>query len=142
MPQPFASWDDFLAAQLVSVHDDSIRQEGSLAAATCGKRNAANIRHPFSRAMPFLSGWLNMPKTPQAGDNDMPMVAAPMATASQLMVASPGHEDQGIFVMPGGQSGHLLSPFYGAGHGDWLAGKPGILLAGEAAHTLRFVPAS
>lgn len=142
LPQPFTSWDDFLAAQLASVHDDLIKQEGSLAAATWGKRNTTNFRHPFSRAMPFLSGWLNMPKTPQAGDNHMPMVAAPTFGASERMVVSPGHEDQGIFVMPGGQSGHPLSPFYGAGHSDWLAGKPGSLLAGETAHTLRFAPAN
>lgn len=142
LPQPFTSWDDFLAAQLASVHDDLVRQEGSLAAATWGKRNTTNFRHPFSRAMPFLSGWLNMPKTPQAGDNHMPMVAAPTFGASQRMVVSPGHEDRGIFVMPGGQSGHPLSPFYGAGHNDWLTGKPGSLLAGETAHTLRFAPAN
>jgi len=140
LPQPFASWDNFLAAQLASVHDDLIKQEGTLAQATWGKRNAANFRHPFARAMPFLSGWLNMPKSPQAGDNHMPMVASPTFGASQRMVVSPGHEDQAIFVMPSGQSGHPLSPFYGAGHGDWLGGKAGSLLAGETAHTLRFVP--
>ena len=90
--------------------------------------------------MPFLSRWLDMPQTPQAGDNHMPMVAAPAFGASQRMVVSPGHEDQGIFVMPGGQSGHPLSPFYGAGHIDWVAGKPGSLLAGPTAHTLKIVP--
>ena len=140
LPQPFASWDDFLAAQLANVFDDLIKQEGTLVQATWGKRNAANFRHPFARAMPFLSGWLNMPKSPQAGDNHMPMVAAPTFGASERMVVSPGHEDQGIFVMPGGQSGHPLSPFYGAGHGDWLAGKPGSLLAGETLYTLKFSP--
>jgi penicillin amidase len=140
LPQPFASWDDFLAAQLAHVNDDLIKQESALALATWGKRNTANFRHPFARAMPFLSGWLNMPKSPQAGDNHMPMVAAPTFGASQRMVVSPGHEDQGIFVMPSGQSGHPLSPFYGAGHRDWLDGKPGSLLAGEPVHTLKFVP--
>ncbi len=140
LPQPFASWDDFLAAQLANVHDDLTKQNASLADATWGQRNVTSIRHPFSRAMPFLSAWLDMPKTPLAGDNHMPRVAAPAFGASQRMVVSPGHEEQGIFVMPGGQSGHPLSPFYGAGHGDWLAGKPGSLLSGEATHTLRFVP--
>ena len=140
LPLPFPTWDDFLAAQLANVFDDLTRQNATLGDATWGKRNTANFRHPFSRVMPFLSGWLDMPKTPQAGDNHMPRVAAPTFGASERMVVSPGHEEQGIFVMPGGQSGHPLSPFYGAGHGDWLAGKPGSLLAGEATHTLRFVP--
>ena len=140
LPTPFATWDDFLTAQLVNVVDDLTKQNVPLNEATWGKRNTANIRHPFTHAMPFLSGLLNMPKSPQAGDNHMPMVAAPTFGASQRMVVSPGHEEQGIFVMPGGQSGHPLSPFYGAGHNDWLTGKPGSLLAGEAIHTLRFAP--
>ena len=140
LPQPFATWDDFLTAQLANVYDDLTKQEGALAEATWGKRNVANFRHPFSRAMPLLSSWLNMPKTPQAGDNHMPMVAAPTFGASQRMVVSPGHEDQGIFVMPGGQSGHPLSPFYGAGHRDWVTGKAGSLLAGEPIYTLKFLP--
>ena len=140
LPPPFASWDDFLAAQLANVYDDLIRQNVALSEATWGKRNTTNIRHPFTHAMPFLSNWLNMPNTPLAGDNHKPRVAAPAFGASQRMVVSPGHEEQGIFVMPGGQSGHPLSPFYGAGHNDWLTGKPGSLLAGEATHSLRFVP--
>ena len=140
LPQPFASWDDFLAAQLANVYDDLTKQSAALDEATWGKRNIANLRHPFTHAMPFLSDWLNMPKTPLAGDNHMPLVASPTFGASQRMVVSPGHEEQGIFVMPGGQSGHPLSPFYGAGHRDWLEGKPGSLLAGTATHTLRFTP--
>ena len=140
LPQPFASWDDFIATQLATVYDDLTRQNVALSEATWGKRNTTNIRHPFTRAMPFLSSWLNMPNTPLAGDNHMPMVSAPAFGASQRMVVSPGHEEQGIFVMPGGQSGHPLSPFYGAGHSDWLTGKAGSLLAGEATHTLRLLP--
>ena len=140
LPPRFTSWEDFLAAQLVNVYDDLTKTEKNLVDATWGKRNTSNFRHPFSRAMPFLSGWLDMPRTPQDGDNHMPRVASPTFGASQRMVVSPGHEEQGIFVMPGGQSGHPLSPFYGAGHQDWLTGKPGSLLAGETKHTLRFVP--
>lgn len=140
LPQAFKSWDDFLAAQLSNVAADLTKQNAPLEEATWGKRNTTNFRHPFSRAMPFLSRWLDMPQTPQAGDNHMPMVAAPTFGASQRMVVSPGHEELGIFVMPGGQSGHPLSPFYGAGHSEWVAGKPGSLLAGPTAHTLQFVP--
>ena len=28
------------------------------------------------------------------------------------MIVSPGHEQDGLFNMPCGQSGHFLSPFY------------------------------
>lgn len=140
LPKPHRDWDDFLAAQLAAVHDELVKQHGKIADATWGKRNIARIKHPFSRAMPFLSAVLDMPATPLAGDNNMPLVAAPTFGASQRMVVSPGHEEQAIFTMPGGQSGHPLSPFYGAGHDDWLQGKPTPLLAGETRHTLQLTP--
>lgn len=140
LPQPFRSWDEFLTAQLVFVHDELVQQSGSLAEATWGKRNAARIKHPFSRAMPFLSRFLDMPPTPQAGDNHMPRVASPTFGASQRLVVSPGREEHGILTVAGGQSGHPLSPFWGAGHADWLEGKQTPLLAGETRHTLRLAP--
>jgi penicillin amidase len=42
--------------------------------------------------------------------------------------------------MPGGQSGHPLSPFYRAGHAAWVRGEPTPFLPGEPAHVLRLVP--
>jgi penicillin amidase len=42
--------------------------------------------------------------------------------------------------MPGGQSGHPLSPYYGAGHEDWASGRPTPLLPGAAVETLRLLP--
>ena len=35
---------------------------------------------------------------------------------SERMVVSPGHEEKGLLVIPGGQSGHPLSPYYRADH--------------------------
>ena len=43
--------------------------------------------------------------------------------------------------MPGGQSGHPLSPFYRAGHAAWARGEATPFLPGEPAHVLRLVPA-
>ena len=140
LPKPYQDWDDFLATQLALVHDDLVKQHGSLHDATWGRRNIARIKHPFSRAMPFLSSFLDMPASPLAGDNNMPRVAAPTFGASQRMVVAPGHEEQAIFTMPGGQSGHPLSPYYGAGHDDWLHARPTPLLAGETRHRLRLSP--
>jgi penicillin amidase len=140
LPQPFKTWDEFIAAQIGNVHDELVQQHGSLAAATWGKRNVARIKHPFARAMPFLSAFLDMPPDAMPGDNNMPRVAAPAFGASQRLVVSPGREEQAIMTMAGGQSGHPLSPFYGAGHRDWLEGKPTPLLAGEAKYILRLNP--
>ena len=53
---------------------------------------------------------------------------------------SPGREEEGYLHMPGGQSGHPLSPFYRAGHDDWARGEPTPFLPGPARHTLKLVP--
>jgi len=140
LPQPFASWDEFLSAQVAFVRDDLIKTEGNIANATWGNRNKAAIKHPFSRIIPALAPYLDMPPTPLAGDNHMPAVALSSFGASQHMVIAPGREAEGILTMPGGQSGHPLSPFYGAGHKDWLEHKPAPLLAGPATHTLTLRP--
>jgi penicillin amidase len=139
LPKEFASWDAFLLAQTEAIAND-IKKDGNVASATWGQRNTARIIHPFSQAIPALGMLLDMPRTPLPGDNHMPMVLGPNSGASERMVVAPGHEESGILTMPGGQSGHPLSPFYGAGHQDWLDGKPAPLLAGEARHTLRLTP--
>jgi penicillin amidase len=54
------------------------------------------------------------------------------------MTVTPGKEEQGIFNMPGGQSGHPLSPFFLSGHADWVSGKASPLLPGPVKHTLVF----
>ena len=78
----------------------------------------AHIRHPLSAAIPFLSRFLDAEPIPLPGDTDMPRVQGPSWGASERLVVSPGREEHAIFEMPGGQSGHPLSPYYLAGHGD------------------------
>ena len=136
LPKPFATWDEFLSAQLNAVGDDLIKAHSTIEAATWGERNKSAIKHPFSRFLPALAPYLDMPATPQAGDNHMPSVAAPTFGASQRLVVSPGREQDGILTMPGGQSGHPLSPFYGAGHTAWVTQQSTSLLAGKTLHTL------
>jgi len=43
--------------------------------------------------------------------------------------------------MPGGQSGHPLSPYYGSGHADWVAGNTSPFLPGPPQQTLYLHPA-
>ena len=128
----YSSWDGMITAQL--------RAQGT-SLPTWGDRNRLAIRHPFSRVLPrFLTGWLNLPSVPMPGDTDMPRVQSPGFGASERMAVSPGHEDQGIFEMPGGESGNPLSPYYAAGHQDWVEGKPSPFLPGPTAHTLMLQP--
>lgn len=137
LPQPFDTWNAFLTAQLTDATDELINTHGSLANSTWGKTNVAAIRHPLSRAVPALGYFLDMPGVPLSGDANLPKVVAGNFGGSQRIVVSPGHEDTAIFTMPGGQSGHPLSPFYGAGNRDWLDGVAAPLLATAPIYTLR-----
>ena len=81
-----------------------------------------------------------MPADPLPGDGNMPRVQAPAFGASQRMVVAPGHEADGIVQMPGGQSGHPLSPFWGAGHAAWVRGDAAPFLPGDRQHRLLLQP--
>jgi penicillin amidase len=90
--------------------------------------------------LPFAKPLLCMPADQLPGDGSMPRVQAPENGASERMVVAPGHERDGIFHMPGGQSGHPLSPYWGAGHDDWVHGRATPFLPGPARHTLTLQP--
>lgn len=111
-----------------------------LAAHTWGDYNRIHIRHPFSRVLPWLSDWLDLPAQALPGDLYMPRIQTLDSGASERLVVAPGREADGILHLPGGQSGHPLSPFYQAGHAAWARGEPSPLLPGPAAHRLRFEP--
>lgn len=103
-----------------------------------GEQNTAKIQHPLARAAPVLGWFLNMPADALPGDTGHVVRAqGPAFGASQRLVVAPGHEEQGLFHMPGGQSGHPLSPFYGAGHADWVDGHASPLLPTAPLHRLR-----
>lgn len=136
-----ASWDELLLAAADDVTAAFDRAGNNLARVPWGRQNAVQVRHPFSYSLPeWLVGWLNLPVEPLPGDVDLPRVQQPHHGASERLVVSPGHEDEGIFHMPGGQSGHPLSPFFRAGHEAWMRGEPTPFLPGKPAHTLRLQP--
>lgn len=105
-----------------------------------GARNRASIQHPFARLvpawLPWVRGALGAPHDPLPGDINMPRVQAPSFGASERMIVSPGHEEDGIFEMPGGQSGHPLSPYFLAGHENWVRADAVPFLPGNAVHRL------
>ncbi|HEY9029129.1 MAG TPA: penicillin acylase family protein [Burkholderiaceae bacterium] len=141
LPRGFASWDAFLLAQ-VDATVAAMTRNGArpLAQATWGEADASRIGHPLARALPVLSRWLDMPSRPQSGDGNMPRVAGATFGQSERLVVAPGHEERATLAMPGGQSGHPMSPYYGAGHADWVAGRPTPLLAGPVQHVLGLAP--
>ena len=70
----------------------------------------------------------------------MPRVQGPRFGASERFAVSPGDEANGYFHMPGGQSGHPLSPFYRAGHEAWMRGEALPFLPGEPQSQLVIEP--
>lgn len=140
LPPRYSSWDALLEDAAAEVRG-KLETLGPLAQRTWGERNTAAICHPLANAIPLLGKrWLCMPAQPLAGDGNMPRVVGPAFGASERMVVSPGHEADGIIQMPGGQSGHPLSPFWGAGHAAWVDGQPAPFLPGKTRHTLVLAP--
>lgn len=138
----YASWQALFedAAREVDAEQSAT---GRLAERTWGERNTARICHPLAAAVPLLGRrWLCMPADPLPGDSGMPRVQGPAFGATQRMVVSPGHEGEGFIHMPGGQSGHPLSPFWGSGHADWVQGRPSAFLPAATRYTLTLAPAA
>jgi penicillin amidase len=136
----YRDWNELLLAAADRVAADAVRDSGAIERHTWGRFNTPRIQHPLSRAVPQLSRWLDMPAIALAGDSHMPRVQLQDFGASQRMVVSPGHEDRGYFHMPGGQSGHPLSPHFADMHAAWAAGEPTPFLPGPAVHVLRLRP--
>lgn len=108
--------------------------------ATWGARNTVRINQPIAAALGPLAQWLDMPPTELPGDSNMPRVQAPHFGASMRMVVSPEPESPGLFELPGGESGHPLSPWYKDEFAAWAQGAPAPLAPGRAVRTLRFKP--
>jgi len=140
LPPPWPDWASLFESAAAEVRAE-LQTAGPLHARTWGEHNTAAICHPLATALPaFTRRWLCMPPDPLPGDGMMARVQSPAFGASERMVVSPGHEAEGILHMPGGQSGHLLSPFWGAGHADWVQGRPSPFLPGPDRHLLTAHP--
>jgi penicillin amidase len=136
----YETWDAWLAAAADAAIVSSGRDCEQLAQCTWGRANTTRIHHPLSEAVPMLSALLDMPATEMPGDWSTPRVQSPAFGASERFAVEPGREQDGYFHMPGGQSGHPLSPFYRAGHEAWVKGEPTPFLPGPAAYVLTLTP--
>jgi penicillin amidase len=138
LPKGYTDWRAVQLAAIDRVIAEQTKDGKKLAEATWGARNTASFAHPISRAVPALKAALGAPADQLPGDANMPRVAGATFGQSERIAVSPGHEEEGIFNMPGGQSGHPLSPYFLKGHDDWVKGTPRPLLPGPARHTLTF----
>ncbi|SUC50600.1 Penicillin acylase 2 precursor [Pseudoalteromonas nigrifaciens] len=105
-----------------------------------GKVNELVIEHPFAKQIPILARFLNMPKTPGFGDSYMPAVQGRSFGASQRFIVQPGHLENAILTVPGGQSGHPLSNFYRAGFSQYINAENTPLLPQALVHQIIISP--
>jgi penicillin G amidase len=134
------TWEEQLLAAADETLEEITRGGASLAEQTWGRHNMVALRHPLSRAVPFLGRWIDLPPEALPGDSHMPRVQSPRAGASERLVVGPGREAEGIFHMPGGQSGHPLSPHYRDGQAAWSKGEATPFLPGPAVQVLTLEP--
>jgi penicillin G amidase len=136
----YADWDAFLREALIS-SEKLPAACANLASCEWGAVNAVHVMHPLSSAIPWLSTFLDMPTLELPGaHHDMPRIQGPDYGASERFSLAPGHEGEAYFHMPGGQSGHPLSPFYRTGFAAWAEGRPAPFLPGSSAHVLVLTP--
>lgn len=105
-----------------------------------GQINHVAIRHPFSRNFPAAGWLLDMPETAGGCNSFCLKVLHDVHGASERMVVSPKHPEDGILHIPGGQSGHPFSPHYRDQESAWAEGKPLPFLPGKTEHRLNFTP--
>jgi penicillin amidase len=142
LSQEYSGWRDLELRSVDATIEQSLKECGTLESCSWGKRNRVVVGHPLGRAIPVLGWLLNMPARELPGDINMPRVQGPRFGASERFAVSPGGEARGYFHMPGGQSGHPLSPYYRAGHDAWAEGRPLPFQPGTAEHRLQIDPAT
>ncbi|MBA3494900.1 MAG: penicillin acylase family protein, partial [Gammaproteobacteria bacterium] len=141
-PHSYPDWNAFLLNVIEDTYVHYKRHYGykPLDHLTWGDVNRSGIAHPFSARLPWLRRFLDMPTDPLAGCAHCIRVVYDNHGASERFVVSPGHEEQGILHMPGGQSGHPLSDHYRDQHAHWVSGRPLPFLSGEVSNTLVLTP--
>ena len=137
----YSSWDALLEDAAAATVGAALEHPGGMAAFTWGDRQRFQMKHPLSLAVPALGRWLDMPTEELPGaPSAMPRIQGRGFGASERFSVGPGGESEGLFQMPGGQSGHFLSPYYRLGHEDWAKGRPKPFLAGASRNRLVLSP--
>lgn len=137
----YNSWDEQVSGAFTHVINNLTDQfGGNMQSWRWGNVNELAIKHPFAKQIPQLSQFLNMPKAPGFGDSFMPAVQGQSFGASQRFIAQPGHLERAVMAIPGGQSGHPLSPFYRAGFDEYVNGALTPLLPQAISHKIVINP--
>ncbi len=136
----FDNWNDYLESRALVAFENTLNGSQPLSTYTWGESSRLNIVHPLSQFVPGLGSLTDMPHETVQGDRDMPNVAGRSFGASERMIVSPGHEQQGILHMPTSQAGNPLTPYYSKGHEDWVKGRATPFLPGKTHWKLTLKP--
>ena len=139
LPPGHPGWSQLLLAAADRVIADA-GGPGQLARHTWGDYNRLAMRHPLSRAVRGLHWLLDMPADSLPGDTNVVRAQGPAFGASLRMVVQPGNEAASLLHMPGGESGHPLSPHFSDSHGAWVRGEPTSLIPDRTEDHLLVVP--
>jgi penicillin amidase len=143
LPVSSESWRAFELDALDVTLDELATTCRALAKCPYGARRPVAMRHQLSASLPsVVARWLDMPVMPLPGDHDMPRVQDGPFGASERFAVSPGREAEGYLELPGGPSGHPLSPYYRSGFEAWASGRRQPFLPGAAQHRLELRPAA
>lgn len=141
LPARHEGWDEFIREAVVRGVESLARESGGGGTGLpWGERNRARINHPFGELSTALGWLLNLPRDPLPGWTGTIRAQSPSYGQSFRFTSRPGEPERATFQMPGGQSGHFLSPFFRAGHRAWVRGEPTPLQAGPPLHSLRLRP--
>ena len=138
----YSDWESFLINLMIQSANDLKQSHGvsNIEHLTWKDANTVVVQHPFSRVEPRASFLLDMPSVPAACDSNCIKVLHQKNGASERMVISPDHPEDGIFEMPGGQSGHPLSSHFRDQYKAWETGSAPAYLPGRTEHTLKLTP--
>lgn len=139
-PLGYDDWTSLLDGALQAVVAPLDGDPDALRSHTWGQANQVQFAHPLTPFLPIPRGWLNIPPEGLPGDTHTVRMQTPVEGVTLQMIVAPGQEAMGIFQMPGGQSGHPLSPYYRAGHRAWVEGRPTPFLPGPSHQRLRLKP--
>ncbi|WP_045226713.1 penicillin acylase family protein [Methyloterricola oryzae] len=139
----YNDWSELLRSVLKASVADLKLEHGvtTLMELPWGKINRIAVRHPISNAAPWLSWLLDMPAAESSGcATACVRILGNGHGASERLVVSPSDPGSALLHMPGGQSGHPLSPNYGDQQAAWQFGFPLPFLAGTKVHRLELAP--
>lgn len=142
LPPGTDNWDGFFYEQFENALSTLLENNHATAINQLrwGDVNTLKVHHPLAKNIPILGSLLNMPDVQGFGDTFMPAVQAPAFGASQRLFVRPGALEDAVLTIPGGQSGHPLSPYYHIGFTDYANHLPTPLLPGKAIYTRRWEP--